>query len=79
MDKVLENRRVNSFFRFLKNWDNELKKDLIIKLTKSIKTKSTDEYDFSQCYGAWKDGRTADEIIKDIYSSRVNNNDIEEF
>ncbi len=79
MDIVIENRKVSSFFRFLKNWDNELKKDLIIKLTKSINTKAKDECDFSNCYGAWDDKRTSDEIINDIYSSRVNSNKIEEF
>ncbi|MCD4818430.1 MAG: hypothetical protein K8S23_07040 [Candidatus Cloacimonetes bacterium] len=79
MDVAIENRKVSSFFRFLKNWDNELKKDLIIKLTKSISVQAMNEYDFSKCFGAWEDERTADEIIKDIYSSRINSNQIEEF
>ena len=79
MDIAIENRKVASFFRFMKNWDNELKKDLIIKLTRSINNNSMDEYDFSLCFGAWKDERTAEEIIKDIYNSRVNINEIEEF
>ena len=74
-----ENRKVASFFRFMKNWDNDSKKDLIIKLTKSIDNKSKDKYDFSSCFGAWDDERTADEIIEDIYTSRVNKKEIEEF
>ena len=79
MDIAIENRTVVSFFRFMKNWDNELKKALIIKLTKSMNNKSMNESDFSMCFGAWKDERTAEEIINDIHNSRVNKNEIEEF
>ena len=79
MDIAIENRKVASYFRFMRNWDNELKKNLIIKLTQSINNKSMDEYDFSLCFGAWEHERTADEIIKDIYNSSVNINEIEEF
>jgi len=79
MDIAIENRKVASFFQFMKNWDNELKKALIIKLTKSINSKSLNEYDFSMCFGAWKDEKTAEEIVNEIYNSRVNKNEIEEF
>ena len=79
MDIRTENRKVNSFFKYMKNWDNKSKKDLINKLTESIDTESTSKSDFSSGFGAWIDTRTADEIIDDIYSSRVNNRNIEEF
>jgi len=79
MSLAFENNKVNSYFRLIKNWDNESKKDLIIKLTKSIGIKSDDKHDFSSCFGAWDDERSADEIIAEIRSSRVNNRDIEEF
>jgi hypothetical protein len=79
MSLAFENNKVNSYFRLIKNWDTESKKDLIIRLTKSINTKSDDKRDFSACYGAWDDERSADEIIIDIKNSRVNNRDIEEF
>ena len=79
MDISIKNKKVASYFKFIRNWDNDLKKDLIIKLTKSIDIKSEDKNDFSSCFGAWEDERTADEIIKDIYSSRVNTNQIVEF
>jgi hypothetical protein len=51
----------------MKNWDNDSKKDLIIKLTQSIDNEPKMEYDFSSCFGAWVDDRTADEIIEDLY------------
>ncbi len=79
MDIRTENKKVNSFFKYLKNWDNKSKKDLIIKLTESIDTETKRKTDFSSSFGAWIDHRTADEIIDDIYSSRVKNRNIEEF
>ena len=79
MSILTEKRMVNSYFRLMKNWDNETKKDLIIKLTASIDTKSKAKYDFSSCFGAWSDEKNADEIINEIRSDRVNNREIEEF
>ena len=79
MSITTEKRMVNSYFRLMKKWDNETKKDLIIKLTASIDDKSKDRYDFSSCFGAWTDKRSADEIIEEIRSDRVNNREIEEF
>ena len=70
---------VNSYFRLMKSWDNETKKDLIIKLTASIDDMPKDKYDFSSCFGAWSDKRSADEIIEEIRSDRVNYREIEEF
>ena len=79
MNLAFENKKVNSYFRLMKNWDTESKKDLIIKLTKSINDKTKDKHDFSSCFGAWEDERSADEIIDDIRNSRVNNREIEDF
>lgn len=79
MSLAFENKKVNSYFRLMKNWDTESKKDLIIKLTKSIDDKQEDKHDFSSCFGAWEDDRSAEEIIKDIRNDRVNNRNIEEF
>ena len=79
MSLAFENKKVNSYFRLMKNWDTESKKDLIIKLTKSINDKTEDKRDFSSCFGAWDDERNADEIIADIRNSRVNNREIEDF
>lgn len=79
MSVITEKRIANSYFRFMKNWDNETKKELIIKLTSSIDDKPKDKFDFSSCFGAWEDERTADEIINEIHSDRVNKGEIEEF
>jgi hypothetical protein len=79
MDISTSNKKVNSYFRFMKNWDNDSKKDLIIKLTESIDNEPKIKHDFSSCFGAWIDDRTADEIIEDLRRNRVNNNEIEEF
>lgn len=79
MDTDTSNKRVNSYFRFMKNWDNDSKKGLIIKLTESIDNEPKRKYDFSSSFGAWIDDRSADEIIKDLYQDRVNINEIEDF
>ena len=39
--------------------------------------KTKDNHDFSSCFGAWEDERSADEIIDDIRNSRINNREIE--
>ncbi len=79
MNIAFEKNKVNSYFRLIKNWDTESKKDLIIKLTQSINETKEDSHDFSSCFGAWEDERSADDIINDIRNSRVNNQDIEDF
>jgi len=79
MSIITEKRIAKNYFRFMRNWDNETKKDMIIKLTKSIEEKPIEKFDFSSCFGAWEDERSADEIIKEIRSDRVNKAEIEEF
>ena len=79
MGLTFEKSNVNSYFKLMKNWDTESKKDLIIKLTKSINEKAEDSHDFSACFGAWDDERSADEIIDDIRNSRINNKETENF
>lgn len=79
MSTAIPNKLVDSYFRFMTNWDNESKKNLIIKLTKSIDSKDKEKRDFSSCFGAWDDKRTADEIFEDIRADRVNNPEVEDF
>ncbi len=79
MHTTIGNRKVDNYFQFMRNWDNESKKNLIIKLTQSIGIKTEKERDFSSCFGAWVDDRTADEIIEDLRADRVNNQEIEGF
>ena len=79
MQAAIENRKVDSYFRFMRNWDNESKKNLIIKLTRSIGSKNKEERNFSACFGAWDDDRPADEIIEELRADRENNREIEDF
>ncbi len=79
MNIAIENRKVENYFQFMRNWDNESKKNLIIKLTQSIGNETEKERDFSSCFDAWVDVRTADEIIEDLRADRVNNREIDEF
>ena len=79
MNTAVNTRMVDSYFRYMRNWDVNTKKDIIIKLTASIDSQGNDKNDFSSCYGAWEDSRTADEIINELRTDRVNNREIEEF
>ena len=79
MQTMIGNKLVDIYFRFMKNWDNETKKNLIIKLTQSIDSENTKQRDFSSCFGVWDDNRTAEEIIEDLKADRVNNREIEDF
>jgi len=79
MDTAVSNNLVDSYFKYMKNWDTASKKHLIIKLTESIDDRQEDAYDFSVCFGAWDDGRSADEIYDDIRDDRLNNPEIEDF
>ena len=79
MPVTIENKLVDSYFSLMRNWDNETKKELIIKLTQSIDSIDKKDQDFSACFGAWEDNRTADEIIKELRADRINNREIEDF
>lgn len=68
---TISNKILNRYFGYLKNLDNTTKKNLIIKLTKSLELKPKKEIDLKSLYGAWEDKRDADEIISDIRNSRV--------
>jgi hypothetical protein len=79
MNTAVNNRMVDSYFKYMRNWDTDTKKDIIIRLTASIDSQINDKYDFSSCFGAWDDSRSADEIIRELRTDRVNNREIEEF
>lgn len=68
---TISNKILEKYFGYLKNLDNNAKKTLIIKLTKSIETESKKSFDINSVFGAWEDERTSDEIINEIKSSRV--------
>lgn len=75
---ITKDKQIEEYYEIIKNWDYRSKKQLIIKLIDSLDYKSIHkkEDDFS---GVWEDNRTADEIIEDIYNSRVNYSNIEDF
>jgi hypothetical protein len=79
MNLAVTNRMVNNYFRYMRNWDADTKKNLIIKLTASIDSKQQNAFDFSSCFGAWVDDRSADDIINDLRADRLNSKEIEEF
>ncbi len=62
---------LDKYFGYLKNLDNNTKKNLIIELTKPIETKSKKAFDINSVFGTWEDDRTSDEIISEIKSSRI--------
>lgn len=68
---------VESYFSLMQSWDADSKKNLIIRLVESLEPKSP--CDFSACFGAWQDDRDADEIVREIYESRQNSTEIEDF
>ena len=67
----MSTKMLEKYFGYLKYLDNNTKKNLIIKLTKSLETNSKKEFDIKSVFGAWEDDRTSDEIISEIKSSRV--------
>ena len=76
---AISNKILDKYFGYLKNLDNRAKKNLIIKLTKSIEIKSEKDFDLKSIFGAWEDDRNSDEIISEIRGSRVNKINTEGF
>ncbi|MDH5603066.1 MAG: hypothetical protein OEY51_03980 [Cyclobacteriaceae bacterium] len=80
MSTGLKKDRAGNYFRLLKNWDSKSKMKLIEKLSSSMQGKTkVDARDFSNCFGAWQDDRSAEEIINEIRGSIINYREIEEF
>jgi len=79
MNEVAATDIVDNYFRFMQYWDVDVKKKMINKLNFSINQLNTPKNDFSTSYGTWQDNRKAQEIIDDIYSDRINHNQIVEF
>lgn len=75
----INSKSIDHYFGYLTKLDNRSKKQLIIKLTKSIDENEPSNSGFDKLFGAWEDSRTAEEIIKDIKDSRTPNRDIEDF
>ncbi|MBK9983369.1 MAG: hypothetical protein IPP15_13435 [Saprospiraceae bacterium] len=69
---------IEGYMEMLDNLSPGNKLDLISKLTLSVKTDLTDrKKSFYKAFGAWDSKQSADDIIKDIRSSRTFNRQIE--
>jgi hypothetical protein len=79
MNVSISDKIINTYFQYIKNWDMASKKQLAIKLISSIESDSKERFDFSSCFGRWKDERSADEIIGEIKADRINRDETEEF
>ena len=76
----IESPDISIYWNMLKNLNEDVKLELISKLSTSLLTKKKkvkSENWASVFSGAWEDSREAEEIVADIRSSRTNNRDIE--
>lgn len=77
---AITNKTVDKYFGFLKKLDNESKKKLIIKLTKSIDEEPSKKIELKSMFGAWMDeNKDAESIIKEIRDSRIEYRKLEDF
>ncbi len=68
----LNNKIVEDYFRLLKNLSPEIKKELITKLTETLKTDlNTNDRSIELAFGAWESKKSAEKIIDEIRSSRT--------
>lgn len=67
----ISNKILEKYFGYLENLDDNAKKKLIMKLTKSIEKTSKKTFDLNSIFGTWEDNRSSDEIINEIKSSRI--------
>jgi hypothetical protein len=64
---------VDKYFDLVKWLDNPSKKELIIRLTKSLEVEPNNESkDWKTLIGNWVDDRDVDEVVNDIINSRIN-------
>ena len=73
---ALNNKILERYFRFLTKFDSKTKMKLISLLSEDLKTElesPEDKESISNLFGAWKDNRESDDIIKNIINSRVLN------
>jgi hypothetical protein len=74
---IINNALIDDYFRIIMNWDDDAKKDMIKRISQSIKSENQKKYDFSSCFGAWEDNRSGEEIVNLIYKDRINKSDLE--
>ena len=75
---TISKNTLNKYFGILENLDVNSKKELIIKLTKSINSAKKSEQKLENIFGAWQGKKSAEEIITEIEDSRYNKRETEE-
>lgn len=79
--KTLESDITENVLDIVKNLSVEAKQNLVDKINKTIeKPEQTNvpDQEWKDLFGAWDSDRSAEEIIKDIRSSRYSDRQIEE-
>lgn len=78
--EAVEKQKVETYFKLLKNLGPEVKKELINKLRNSLGDQiSTQKNDFEKSFGMWESSQSAEEIIDELRSGRVNSRKKESF
>ncbi len=76
---TISNKVLNKYFEYLKRFDDETKKKLIIKLSNSLGSKEKKVFNLKSIFGAWEDERSSKEIVSEIRKSRAEPRTIEKF
>jgi len=73
-----KDKYLDKFLNILYDFDDRAKKYIIKRLQVSLKKspkKEDESFDIDTVFGKWEDSRSSEEIIKDIYDSRVSKPD----
>jgi len=73
---TITERTLDKYFSFLRRLDIPTRKKLIERLSDSINAEEEVIGDISSLFGAWKDSRTSDEIVREIKDARFRSRDI---
>lgn len=76
---TINSKTIDKYFNYLKKLDNRSKKELIVRLTESLDSKREKPGEVSALFGAWKDDRSSDDIIRELKEDRVESKDPEKF
>jgi hypothetical protein len=78
MDAV-DKKILNNYFGLLEGLNPTMKSNLIDRLSKSIKSRTTSKSKIKLSFGGWESNETSETLIKSIRNSRNTNRQIEEF
>jgi len=76
---TINSKTIDKYFNYLKKLDNRSKKELIVRLMESLDINREKPGEVSSLFGAWKDERSSDEIIRELIEERVESKDPEKF